>query len=112
MCTPPHLLVMPETCIVLVLTSQMHPGASTLLRPASDLCKDESGKYKRAVLPDCLGSITGELLPHRMRVRIIVLTEESPVVLWDLGPGSTFQKRSVSSPTAQDVVTLPPHTRA
>ena len=38
--------------------------------------------------------------PHtqRMSVRIIVVTEASLPVLCDLGPGSTFQKRSVSSP--------------
>ena len=37
---------------------------------------------------------------QRMSVRIIVVTEASLPVLCDLGPGSTFQKRSVSSPAS------------
>ena len=46
--------------------------------------------------------------PHRIRVLIIVLTEESLALFWHLGPGSTFQKRSVSSPaSASSPLTLP-----
>lgn len=47
----------------------------------------------------CLTHIQG---PHaqRMSVRIMVVTEASLPVLCDLGPGSTFQKRSVSSPAS------------
>ena len=37
---------------------------------------------------------------HRIKVRIMEPTEESFTEPWDLGPGNTFQKRRVSSPTA------------